>query len=73
MSYADTGVYGQGGAGVTRNPSTGASTFLSSHNDDMAYNLGGSRAFDSRPDSEMMEMTETRTGGLGRSGSGRLL
>ena len=75
MSYADTGVYGSGGVGVTRNPSTGASTFLSGHSDDggMAYGLGGSRAFDSRPDSEMMEMTETRPGGLGRSGSGRLL
>lgn len=75
MSYADTGVYGAGGAGVTRNPSTGAATFLSGHSDDggMARGLGGSRAFDSRPDSEMMEMTETRNGGLGRSGSGRLL
>jgi hypothetical protein len=75
MSYTDTGVYGAGGPGVTRNPSFGASTYLSGGSDEggMSAGLGGSRAFHSQPDPEMLEMTEARNGGLGRSSSGRLL
>jgi hypothetical protein len=77
MSYADTGVYGPGGAGVTRNPSSGAATFLSGKSDgadlDRNRSLGGTRAFDMQPDAEMVEMTETKNGALNRSGSGRLL
>lgn len=78
MSYSNTGVYGPGGTGVTRAPSSGAQTYLSSASEgsglDRNRSLGGTRGFDMAPNPEMVEMTETnRNGGLGRNGSGRML
>ena len=74
MSYADTGVYGSNGVGVTRNPSIGAAAYLSGSDGpaslDRNRSLGGTRAFDVEPDAELMEMTGQKTGG---SGSGKNL